>query len=92
MENIMNFLVRREGQFVNLCTFDINNFERAKSFLFEFVILLCPDIFVIEIDLLTNLIVAWLCFIIFIFSLIMLSLLQGVLKHRRKLAEVFCII
>ena len=54
MKYVINSLLRRQNEFINLFVYFIENFEQFKLFLFKFFIAFCSNVFVAQSNVIVN--------------------------------------
>ena len=86
---VMNSLLRRQNEFVNLFVYFIENFKRFKLLLFKFFIVFCSNVFVSQLNVIVNNIFHKFHTSVSVFFLLNLNVIQNFLKHFDEFAEMY---
>ena len=89
MKYVMNSPPRRQGEFVNLLVYFIENLERLKLLSFKLSIALRSNVLASQSNVIVNSIFHKLHTSVSVFLLFSLSVTQDLLKHLDEFAEVY---
>ena len=89
MKYVINSLLRRQNEFINLFVYFIENFERFKLFLFKFFIAFRSNVFVSQLNVIVNNVFYKFYTNVNVFFLFNLNMIQNFLKNFDKFVEMY---